>query len=93
MAVAENPSGYDGRRQDGLLSGELARATKELVEDALAWARGNQVKASAILGCHKVSLWKWIKVYSIDLDAVELASRRGQWQYRTQPKGAPWTDA
>lgn len=90
MAIAENPSSHDGRRQEGLLARELAEVTKNMVEDALAWARGNQVKASDVLGCSKVSLWRWVGLYGIDLNAVETASRRGLWRYKTQPTDAPW---
>ena len=91
MAVAENPADHDGRRQDGLLARELATATKDIIEDAIAWAKGNQARTSAILGCNKTSLWRWIKVYGIDLNAVEADARRGRWKYKTRPAGAPWS--
>lgn len=91
MAVAENPSDHDGRRQEGLLAQELATTTKEMIEDALAYTRGNQVRASEILGCNKVSMWNWIKKYGIDIDAVEASSRAGTWEYKSRPVGgAPW---
>lgn len=90
MAVAEKPSAHDGRRRDGLLAGELARATRELVEDALAWTMGHQVQASKLLGCNKVSLWRMISQFGIDIEDVAKAARDGRWAYKTRPEGAPW---
>ena len=93
MATAKNPATHDARRQGGLLSRQLAATTKELVEDALAWTHGNQVKASALLGCNKVSLWAWIQQFQIDLNAVKTAARAGAWEYKSRPvDGAPWCE-
>ena len=38
--------------------------------DALRASHGNQSRAAAILGVSRITVWRWIKKYNLDLDAV-----------------------
>lgn len=92
MAGAANPDEHDARRQDGILARELAEHTKELIEDALAWTRGHQQRACVVLGCDKVSLWRMIAKFEVDLESIKARSAVGEWLYQTAPAGAPWVE-
>jgi DNA-binding NtrC family response regulator len=83
-------SQHDARRRDGVLAQALAEMTREMIEDALAWAGGNQKKACGALGCNKVYLWQQIKRYDIDIKDVAARAAAGTWLYKSFPKGAPW---
>ena len=92
MAGATNQSEHDARRQDGILARELAEHTKELIEDALAYTRGHQQRACDLLGCNKVSLWRMIEKFRVDLESIKALSEAGSWLYQTAPAGAPWVE-
>ncbi len=90
MSTDENKGRVDARWTEGILAREISTTTKELVEDALAYCEGNQTRASALLGCSTVYLWKLLKRAGIDLQEIKAKSLAGDWVYRTVPDGAPW---
>lgn len=90
MSTESGKGRVDARWTDGILAREISTTTKELVEDALAYCEGNQTRASELLGCSTVYLWKLLKRAGINLAEIKAQSLAGEWIYRTAPDGAPW---
>jgi len=65
MARPENAA----RRAGPPLKG-VATTDQAALVDALRASHGNQSRAAAILGVSRITVWRWIKKYNLDLDAI-----------------------
>lgn len=82
---------HDARRKAGILSGALADTEKAVIEDALAWTRGNRAQACEIVGLNRAALWHKARKYGIDATDIGRKAAANTWVYRTAPEGAPWS--
>ena len=83
-------STMDRRRRDGLMARALQTVERALVEDALAYARGNVSEAARCLGMNRITLNAAIARYEVPVADLCARVEARAYDYQTSPEGAPW---
>ena len=69
ITPADLPTEITGQAQEDIvdfsLSGSLARAERQCLQNALAKSQGNRTKASELLGISRKNLWEKLKNHNI----------------------------